>query len=165
MAGHVSQFLTRLFGIANEVDALAAATADQNPIFRFKVDFVRRRVIPALKKNSAPADPAVLEAHVRKLRAEAETNAGRKLDPEMATAIAAVDLMQAERTSADVANSLNLLMQWCAAHLHDPAYRNWVSFRFPESIDHFNLVRVQRPEADLPEAESPHVDWRDVVAA
>src|SRR5207302_6220127 len=35
MAGHVSQFLTKLFGIASEVDALAAATADQNPVFRF----------------------------------------------------------------------------------------------------------------------------------
>src|ERR1700681_667770 len=39
MAGHVSQFLTTLFAIAPEVDALAAATADQNPVFRFKVDF------------------------------------------------------------------------------------------------------------------------------
>ena len=99
MAGHVSQFVTRLFGIATAVDALAAATADQNPIFRFKVDFVRRRVIPTLKKISAPADPAALEAHVRKLRAQAEAKTGRKLDPEMATALAAVDLMQAERAS------------------------------------------------------------------
>src|SRR5438034_11251520 len=40
MAGHVSQFLTKLFGIDTEVGALAAATADQNPIFRFKIDFV-----------------------------------------------------------------------------------------------------------------------------
>src|SRR2546430_16478913 len=31
MAGHVSQFVTKLFGIAPEVDALAAATADPNP--------------------------------------------------------------------------------------------------------------------------------------
>jgi hypothetical protein len=36
--------------------------------------------------------------------------------------------------------------------LHDPAHRHWVSFRFPESIDHFNLVPLQRPRADLPEA-------------
>src|SRR5438034_11514649 len=44
MAGHVSQFLTKLFAIAPEVDALAAATADQNPVFRFKVDFIRRQI-------------------------------------------------------------------------------------------------------------------------
>src|SRR2546425_13041337 len=34
MAAHVSQFLTKMFGITPEVDALAAATADQNPVFR-----------------------------------------------------------------------------------------------------------------------------------
>jgi hypothetical protein len=43
VAAHVSQFLTKLFCIGTEVDALAAATADQNPVFRFKIDFVRRR--------------------------------------------------------------------------------------------------------------------------
>src|SRR3954471_8410108 len=37
MAAHVSHFLTRLFGIRAEVDVLAAATADQNPVFRFKI--------------------------------------------------------------------------------------------------------------------------------
>src|SRR6266850_7094019 len=61
MAGHVSQFLTKMFGIASEVDALAAATADQNPVFRFKIDFIRRRVIPSLKKMAPPADPQFLE--------------------------------------------------------------------------------------------------------
>src|SRR5262245_63353014 len=45
MAGHVSRFLTKMFRIAPEVDALAATTADQDPVFRFKVDFVRRRVL------------------------------------------------------------------------------------------------------------------------
>src|SRR4051812_6784269 len=50
MASHVSSFVTRLFGIQAEVEALAARTADQNPVFRFKIDFVRRRVLPVLKK-------------------------------------------------------------------------------------------------------------------
>src|SRR2546425_5504608 len=36
MSVHVSQFLTKMFGIAPEVEALAAATADQDPVFRFK---------------------------------------------------------------------------------------------------------------------------------
>jgi NADPH-dependent glutamate synthase beta subunit-like oxidoreductase/NAD(P)H-flavin reductase len=36
--------------------------------------------------------------------------------------------------------------------LHDPAYREWVIFRFPETLDYFNLVQVQRPRPDLPEA-------------
>src|SRR5438874_950020 len=71
MAGHVSQFLTKLFAIAPEVDALAAATADQNPVFRFKVDFIRRRVISNLKKIVPAADPQILEAQIEQLREQA----------------------------------------------------------------------------------------------
>jgi len=151
MAGHVSQFLTKLFGIDTEVEALAAATADQNPIFRFKIDFVRRRVIPALKKIAPPADAALLEERIRQLQEKAMQAAGRELDPELATAMAAVEIMRAERSPAQD-ELLEALMQWCAIHLHDPAYRHWVSFRFPESLDHFNLVQIQRPESDLPES-------------
>jgi NAD(P)H-flavin reductase/NADPH-dependent glutamate synthase beta subunit-like oxidoreductase len=150
MSGHVSQFLTKVFGIAAEVDVLAAATADQNPIFRFKVDFIRRRVLPNLKKIAPCADQRLLDAQIETLRQQAIEKAGRELDPELATAIAAVDLMQSERAGKP-ADALELLKQWCAAHLHDPAYRHWISFRFPESIDHFNLVQVQRPNARLPE--------------
>ena len=35
--------------------------------------------------------------------------------------------------------------RWCAACLHDHGYRPWVIFRFPETVDYFNLVQVQRP--------------------
>jgi len=150
MAGELSRFLTKLFGIASEVDALAAATADQNPVFRFKVDFIRRRVIPTLKKIAPPADPAQLETQIQNLRERAIQKAGHGLDPELATAMAAVDLMQSERSGQPSAE-LEALKQWCALHLHDPAYRHWVSFRFPEAIDHFNLVQLQRPNPGLAE--------------
>src|SRR4051794_34165926 len=150
MAGHVSQFVTKMFGIAAETDALAAATADQDPVFRFKIDFVRRRVLPALKKIAPPSDTELLESQIQSLRAQAIEKAGRELDAEFATAVAAMDLLQAER-SGETTDGLEALKQWCAAHLHDPAYRHWVSFRFPESIDHFNLVPLQRPNANVPE--------------
>src|SRR5438477_10941472 len=87
MAGHVSEFLTKLFGIAPEVDALAAATADQDPVFRFKVDFIRRRVISNLKKIVPAADPQILEAQIEQLREQAIAKAGRPLDAELATAM------------------------------------------------------------------------------
>src|SRR6516162_2712593 len=150
MAAHVSQFLTKLFGIAAEVDALAAGTADQDPVFRFKIDFVRRRVIPSLKKIAPVADPQALEAEIQQLRNQAIDKAGQPLDDELATAMAAVDLMQSER-SGQPAPALESLKQWCAARLHDPAYRHWVSFRFPEAVDHFNLVTLQHPNPQLPE--------------
>jgi NAD(P)H-flavin reductase/NADPH-dependent glutamate synthase beta subunit-like oxidoreductase len=154
MADHVSQFLVRLFGIRNDVEALVAATADQDPVFRFKVDFVRRRVIPNLKKIDSITNPEALEVEVQRLRQQAIEKAGRDLDPELATAMAAVDHMRAEREtkSAEAVAALETLKQWCAVHLHDPAYRHWVSFRFPEAIDHFNLVQMQRPRTDLPES-------------
>src|SRR5205814_7365873 len=50
VASHVSRFIVRLFDIESDAETLAVATADQDPIFRFKVDFVRRRVLPNLKK-------------------------------------------------------------------------------------------------------------------
>jgi hypothetical protein len=43
------------------------------------------------------------------------------------------------------------LSQWCAVHLHDATFGRWVSFRFPEAVDHFDLVQVQRPIPDLSE--------------
>src|SRR5215470_7080760 len=82
MSGHVSQFLTKLFGIGPEVEALAAATADQDPVFRFKIDFVRRRVLPNLKKLAPPADPQLLEAQIQSLREQAIERAGREMDAE-----------------------------------------------------------------------------------
>jgi len=182
MADHVSRFVTKLFGVEAEAEALAAATANQDPVFRFKIDFVRRRVLPALKKIAPPSDLAKLEGQIQILRSLAGDDVS---DLELATGIAGAMLVDAERAFGDkgteeerekldafvrrlrnagdeaaatqdarqvIAHWSGLLMQWCAAHLHDPAYRQWVSFRFPEPIDHFNLVKVQRPIAALPES-------------
>jgi NADPH-dependent glutamate synthase beta subunit-like oxidoreductase/NAD(P)H-flavin reductase len=149
VAGHVSRFLSRLFRVEAEAEALAGKTADQSPVFRFKIDFVRRRVLPALKKIAVPHDAAArqaLEERVAVLR-------GSHPDTELATAMAVARLMDEEKKDrAAVAASVEDVMQWCALHLHDPAYRHWVSFRFPEAIEHFNLVAVERPIAALPES-------------
>src|SRR5207247_295162 len=51
------------------------------------------------------------------------------------------------------------LKRWCADRIHDPAYRSWVIFRFPENVEPFHLVAVQRPEPQLPEAMIGP-DWR-----
>lgn len=160
VAAQVSQFITRLFSIQPEVEELATATADQNPIFRFKVDFVRRRVIPSLKKIGQIQHSESLEKQIQRLREDAAKRAGRELDMELATAMAAVELMQAEGSPGELSNeerrsiadSLEALKQWCAAHIHDPAYQHWVSFRFAEPMDYFNLVQLERSRPDLPEA-------------
>jgi len=173
VAERLGRFIARLFDIETEAEALAFATADQDPIFRFKVDFVRRRVLPNLKKLAA-ADSIQLETRVHRLRELA--GYPDSADLELTTAIAAMKLLAAEKAFGEkgtdedresAAAFLSLLgepkvqtaqewieslMHWCALHLHDPAYTNWVSFRFPEPMDHFNLVGFQRPRVDVPEA-------------
>src|SRR5947208_1402808 len=49
MAPHVSRFVQRLFDIDGPAGAVTQATRDQDDVFRFKVDFVRRRALPLAK--------------------------------------------------------------------------------------------------------------------
>ncbi|MEY4956278.1 MAG: hypothetical protein RL409_535, partial [Gemmatimonadota bacterium] len=49
MAPYVSRFISRLFGVGTEADELVAATRAYDVLFRFKIDFVRRRALPLLK--------------------------------------------------------------------------------------------------------------------
>jgi NADPH-dependent glutamate synthase beta subunit-like oxidoreductase/NAD(P)H-flavin reductase len=174
MAAEVSRFIARLFQIEDEVDKLAAATELQDPIFRFKVNFVRRRVLPELKSIDVAADHDEIEKRVETLRRAAAGDDEPLNDIEMATARAAVSLMAAERvfgpkgsaeeraavapflqrlgaTSGDIPSWIGALMTWCAQRLRDPGHRNWVSFRFPEAVDHFNLVEIERPSSELQE--------------
>jgi hypothetical protein len=98
MARHVSQFVIRLFGVESEAAALVAATAAQDPVFRFKIDFVRRRVLPAAKKTPKPADPAGLESQVQLLRSIA---CEQTADLELSTSLAGARLLDAERAFGD----------------------------------------------------------------
>ncbi|HEX4998959.1 MAG TPA: pyridine nucleotide-disulfide oxidoreductase, partial [Terriglobia bacterium] len=175
MAAEVSAFIARLFRIEDDVERLALATAEQDPVFRFKVDFVRRRVLPDLGKIPQSIDHAAVNERVAGLRRAADATGRETHDPELATAIAGVRLLDAIRalgpkgtpedraairpfmerlgaaSSADLELWNDALKQWCAARLRDPAYRDWVSFRFAEPIEHFNLVQVERPSPELPE--------------
>ena len=131
-----------------EVDALAAATADQNPVFRFKIDFVRRRVIPSLKKITPPADPAVLEAaDPATSPAGRSKKPARELDAELATAMAAVDLMQSER-AGQPSPHLESLMQWCAASPARSCISSLGQLPFPGS--HRSLQSGSAAAAEFP---------------
>ena len=161
MAPHVSRFLKRLFDVDGPAAALAQVTRDQDDLFRFKVDFVRRRALPLLKGGahmaSSPEDDAIVEG----LIAGASTR-----DRELAIARAGCALLDAEKnqltaptqppTQSPVPSPQlpvsDALKRWCAARIHDRAYRDWVIFRFPENVEPFHLVEVEHPEAELPEA-------------
>src|ERR1700716_1446701 len=130
MAPHVSRFVKRLFEVDAPAAAIAAATRAQDDLFRFKVDFVRRRALPLLKGGahvvSTPRDEAIVEAMI--------VDAGTS-DRELAVARAACRLLDAEKANPEsrIPNpDLEALKRWTAARIHDPAYRSWVIFRFPE---------------------------------
>ena len=161
MAPHVSRFLKRLFDVDAPAAAVAESTRAQDDLFRFKVDFVRRRALPLLKNGAhvaaTPEDDAIVEA----LIADAS---GR--DREIAIARAGCALLDAENAnpqsnpqSAIHNPQYDALRRWCAARIHDRAYRDWVIFRFPENVEPFRLVDVEHPEPALPEAMIGP-DWR-----
>jgi NADPH-dependent glutamate synthase beta subunit-like oxidoreductase/NAD(P)H-flavin reductase len=147
MAPHVSRFVSALFGVAGNADELIAATRAYDVLFRFKIDFVRRRALPLLKGGGhveATADDHAL--------AERIFEGGSEHDAETRLAAYGCSLLDREATDkAAVAAEIEALKRWCAAHIHDARYRGWVVFRFPENLDYDHLVQIQRPDAELPE--------------
>ncbi len=144
MAPHVSRFLSVLFSVGEEAEALVAQTRAYDALFRFKIDFVRRRALPLLK-GGAHVDASV-EDHAL-IAAKAAGN-----DPEMSLALYGCSLLDREATDkAGVAGEIESLKRWCAAHVHDARYKHWVVFRFPENLDYDHLVQVQRSNPAVPE--------------
>ena len=140
MAPHVSRFVATLFAVEDAVGAINAQTTALDVLFRFKADFVRKRALPLVKGGAHvaldPADVAVVEELARPWA---------HLDREQAIASAGCALLDREVTArssgtdeekAAVAAQADALKRWCAACLHDPGYRPWVIFRFPETLDY-----------------------------
>jgi len=153
MGAQVSRFVARLFAVGEETRALSAATAAQDDLFRFKVDFVRRRALPLLKGGLRVARSADDDTRVDALLSAACGPAGTVEDLELAVARAGCALMDREKADPKaIAADVDALKRWCAARLHDQAFHGWVIFRFPETLDHWDLVEVQRPDAEFPES-------------
>jgi NADPH-dependent glutamate synthase beta subunit-like oxidoreductase/NAD(P)H-flavin reductase len=148
MAAHVSRFVIRLFDVSPAASGLATSTHAEDDLFRFKVDFVRRRALPLLK-NGQVTSTAEDDATVREL-----IGAGSARDLELAVARAGCALLDREKEGpdAELAVRMEALKRWCAARVHDPAYRSWVVFRFPETVEPWHLVKVLRPLDELPES-------------
>jgi NADPH-dependent glutamate synthase beta subunit-like oxidoreductase/NAD(P)H-flavin reductase len=79
MAPHVSRFVARLFAVGGETAALAEATRALDEVFRFKIDFVRRRALPLLKGGARIA--ATAADHQRVERWIGDGRAPGALDP------------------------------------------------------------------------------------
>jgi NADPH-dependent glutamate synthase beta subunit-like oxidoreductase/NAD(P)H-flavin reductase len=152
MASHVSRFIARLFQLQPCVDALAATTRNQDDLFRFRVEFVRRRVLPLVKAGTPVASTAEDDRVVAACVARLGALPGDRDDPELAVARTGCALIDIENAgSDDVRAPIDSLKRWCAARLNDSAYRGWVIFRFPERLDYWQLVDVRRPQPELTE--------------
>ena len=163
MAPHVSRFIARLFSVGAEADSLVAATRAYDVLFRFKIDFVRRRALPLLKGGAhvtaTAEDHDIVEAGAQ---GPALRTFGLQPTSEAEVSLAAYgcslldreEALKANGSDADkaaLAAEIESLKRWCAAHVHSPAYRSWVVFRFPENLDYDHLVQIQRPEPKLQE--------------
>jgi NADPH-dependent glutamate synthase beta subunit-like oxidoreductase/NAD(P)H-flavin reductase len=155
MAGHVSRFVAQLFHVEAECQAMSEATHLHDPVFRFKVDLVRRRALPLRKNASQAALPALAtDADERTVAAIVAGHA----DTEVALAVAACALLDREAGlpkdgagRADAVAAIDSVARWVAAHLDDPAFAGWVSFRRPRTLDPFQLVDTERPDPAVPE--------------
>jgi len=161
MAPHVSRFVARLFDVEAESADLTAATRDQDDLFRFKIDFVRRRVLPLVKggaRVTVTADDDAVVARLVEEQGQAH-GVGADDDLELLVSRAGCELLDREtlrdapaaHAVTDTSRAIDALRRWCAARLHDAAYRHWVIFRFPETLDYWQLVAVTRPRGDVPE--------------
>jgi NADPH-dependent glutamate synthase beta subunit-like oxidoreductase/NAD(P)H-flavin reductase len=169
MAPHVSRFLARLFSVGPEADAMAAQTRAYDDLFRFKIDFVRRRALPLLKTGTPVQATAADHAYVDAIFGGLHDDGAR----ELALARVGCELLdreEAARNSGDedekaaVGVDIETLKRWCAAHVSDPRYSSWVVFRFPHTLDANNLVHVVRPDPAFPErmvGPDAHLRHRD----
>jgi NADPH-dependent glutamate synthase beta subunit-like oxidoreductase/NAD(P)H-flavin reductase len=156
MGPFVSRFLSRLFSVGPAAEAMAAQTRAYDDLFRFKIDFVRRRALPLLKGGTPVVATAEDHGFVERLMAGQPDDGARELALARA-GCALLDRDDAARVSGSdeekqaIAVEVDAVKRWCAAHVHHPRYRDWVIFRFPETLDSMHLVHVVRPNAALPE--------------
>jgi NADPH-dependent glutamate synthase beta subunit-like oxidoreductase/NAD(P)H-flavin reductase len=159
MAPHVSRFISELFGVGAEAAVLIEQTRAYDTLFRFKIDFVRRRALPLLKGGAHVEATAEDHALVNRVVSGISRT---ESDTEMALAAYGCSLLDREAAFAKasapettdktaVAAEIESLKRWCAAHVHDPRFKNWVVFRFPENLDYDHLVQVTRSDPALPE--------------
>ena len=137
MAPHVSRFVAALFRVDAAAAGIARSTRELDALFRFKVDFVRKRALPLVKGGvHVGARPGRRRRRARRWRGRgrharsragdrdgrlrAARSRGRRCAPPAPTR-----RRRASRAQIDA------LKRWCAACLHDPGYGPGSSSGFP----------------------------------
>ena len=92
MGRHVSRFVKRLFNVGADARAIDQRTRELDDLFRFKVDFVRRRALPLLKAGAHIERSTEDDAAVARLVGDVDG------DFELALARAGCGLLDLEKT-------------------------------------------------------------------
>ncbi|MGO9712893.1 MAG: FAD-dependent oxidoreductase [Polyangiaceae bacterium] len=85
-APHVSAFVGRLFGVERELDALRKDVHDRDPLWRFKRDFAKKRVLRADAGKAWREGGGAKAADVAQVAIRAATAASASADEELAVA-------------------------------------------------------------------------------
>jgi NADPH-dependent glutamate synthase beta subunit-like oxidoreductase/NAD(P)H-flavin reductase len=141
VAPHLEDFLSELFGIAPEVQALEARHHELAPLFAVKRQFVQRKAANAYKSDIAATfdGPALRQQLESRVGAALTGQAG-----ELAFATAVTRWLQDDTQNAQ---ALDEAARYAAWALHTPAgraaHKGGVLFRAPRKLDYLKLVPVE----------------------
>jgi hypothetical protein len=96
MAPHLSRFVAELFNVGDAAAGLMSTTGSLEPLFRFKIDFVRKRALPLVKGGARVTPTADDLATVREL-----ARPWAHLDHEQAIAMAGCALLDREAAARE----------------------------------------------------------------
>jgi NADPH-dependent glutamate synthase beta subunit-like oxidoreductase/NAD(P)H-flavin reductase len=154
----LGRFVARLFRIDAEHATLCARIVSDQVLFKWKRNFVERRVLkdPPSADALARMDPAVLESHYREVVDAVMPDAPWSADPErelaeVSTRLAAA--VDAHQEGAEV--PLQAVLAWARALAFHPALadrrKRFVSFHVPHRTEYAELVPRVRTRPELPE--------------
>lgn len=143
IATHLEPFLTQLFGVEGEAEALKYTIIEQDPIFAFKHYFVAREGKRLLKQGNSLPQFSDLDSWLNSVLPIDES------DRELSVAHYGYALLQ---NTALCQDSIERLIEWCAQALATPegqlAVKGWVSFKLPEKLSFDHLVGVEYVSSD-----------------
>ncbi len=118
VAGHLGEFVGKLFSISDARGEAAEWTAAQAPVFRFKKEFLQRRVLKRYTSSDRASLDPITAHRAARLREEFERLADPACEGELAVArlgCLLLDLVQSTATARDSTNALNTFRLLVAA--------------------------------------------------
>src|ERR1022692_3439238 len=158
----VGPFVARLFHIEVEYNALHDELLQQGRIFKWKKEFLDKKVLKPHPSSEEIAawDLDELEVRYREVASRVLADASLAHDPERELAETGLHVLEMEAHDAD----LETVRQWAKALAFHPALHarsaHFSSFEQPEKLDYQNLVPLERPDPQHPEKIMGHRETR-----